>query len=63
MLKIIIGETTSSVDIGKEEFTYAIVNIETTSTKIGRGRTDDMKAIKNFYNSLKKYEGCKNPTA
>ena len=45
MLKIIIGESTSSVDIGRNEFTYAIVNTKTVATEMGRGRTDDMKTI------------------
>ena len=45
MLKIIIGNTTSSVDIGREEFTYAIVNTKTAKTRMGRGHTDDLKAI------------------
>jgi len=48
MLKIIIDKTTSSVDIGREEFTYAVVNTETVATKMGRGRTDDMKSMKDF---------------
>ena len=51
MLKIIIGEFTSSVDIGRNEFTYAIVNTKTATSKIGRGLTDDAKAIKSFYNT------------
>ena len=49
MLKIIIGEFTSSVDIGRNEFTYAIVNTKTATSKIGRGLIDDAKAIKSFY--------------
>lgn len=52
MLKIITGNTTSSVDIGRQEFTYAIVNTKTVATKMGKGRPDDMKAIKDFYKSL-----------
>jgi hypothetical protein len=54
MLKIINGETTSSVDIGREEFTYAIVNTKTAYTRMGRGRTDDVKAMKQFFNLLRK---------
>ena len=54
MLKIIIGETTSSVDIGREEFTYAIVNTKTAKTRMGRGHTDDKKAMKVFFNLLRK---------
>ena len=54
MLKIIIGTTTSSVDIGRDEYTYAIVNTETAATKMGRGRTDDMKSMKDFFNLLRK---------
>jgi hypothetical protein len=54
MLKIILGETTSSVDIGQTEFTFAIVNTNTTSTNMGRGRTDDQKSMKAFFNSLSK---------
>ena len=49
MLKIIIGETTSSVDIGREEFTYAIVNTKTVNTRMGRGHTDDVQAMKEFF--------------
>jgi hypothetical protein len=48
MLKIIIGETTSSVDIGREEFTYAIVNTKTAKTRMGRGLSDDEKTMKEF---------------
>ena len=48
MLKIIIAETTSSVDIGREEFTYAIVNTKTVNTRMGRGHTDDLKAMKDL---------------
>ena len=48
MLKIIIAETTSSVDIGREEFTYAIVNTKTANTRMGRGHTDDLKAMKDL---------------
>lgn len=48
MLKIILGETTSSVDIGREEFTYAIVNTKTANTRMGRGHTDDLKAMKDL---------------
>lgn len=54
MLKIIIGESTSSVDIGRNEFSYAIVNMKTTTSKIGRGFTDDLKAIQRFYKELRK---------
>ena len=54
MLKIIIGKTTSSVDIGCDEYTYAIVNTETVATKMGRGRTDDMKSMKDFFKALRK---------
>ena len=54
MLKIIIGKTTSSVDIGRDEYTYAIVNTETVATKMGRGRTDDMKSMKDFFKALRK---------
>ena len=54
MLKIIIGETTSSVDIGCEEFTYAIVNTKTVNSQMGRGYTDDVKAMKEFFNLLRK---------
>ena len=54
MLKIIIGETTSSVDIGREEFTYAVVNTKTANTRMGRGHTDDLKAMKEFFISLQK---------
>ena len=54
MLKIIIGETTSSVDIGREEFTYAIVNTKTVNSQMGRGYTDDVKAMKEFFNLLRK---------
>ena len=54
MLKIIIDETTSSVDIGRSEFSYAIVNTKTATSKIGRGLTDDMKAIQRFYKELRK---------
>ena len=54
MLKIIIGKTTSSVDIGCDEYTYAIVNTETVATKMGRGRTDDMKSMKDFFKLLHK---------
>ena len=54
MLKIIIGETTSSVDIGREEFTYAIVNTKMVNTRMGRGHTDDVQAMKEFYNLLRK---------
>ena len=54
MLKIMIGETTSSVDIGREEFTYAIVNTKTVNTRMGRGHTDDLKAMKEFFNLLRK---------
>ena len=39
------------VDIGRNEFTYAIVNTKTATSKIGRGLTDDAKAIKSFYNT------------
>ena len=53
MLKIIIGQTTSSVDIGRNEFTYAIVNTKTVATQMGRGCTDDMKAMNDFYNVLR----------
>ena len=53
MLKIIIGTTTSSVDIGRDEYTYAIVNTETAATKMGRGRTDDMKSMTDFFKSLR----------
>lgn len=52
MLKIILGETTSSVDIGQKEFTFAIVNTNTTSTKMGRGHADDQKSMKAFFKSL-----------
>ena len=54
MLKIIIGNTTSSVDIGREEFTYAIVNTKTAKTRMGRGHTDDIKTMKEFFNLLRK---------
>ena len=54
MLKIIIGETTSSVDIGREEFTYAIVSTKTANTRMGRGHTDDIKTMKEFFNLLRK---------
>ena len=54
MLKIIIDKTTSSVDIGRDEFTYAVVNTETVATKMGRGRTDDMKSMKDFFKLLHK---------
>jgi hypothetical protein len=54
MLKIIIGKSTSSVDIGRDEYTYAIVNTETVATKMGRGRTDDMKSMKDFFKALRK---------
>lgn len=54
LLKIIIGETTSSVDIGREEFTYAIVDTKTVNSKMGRGHTDDIKAMKEFFNLLRK---------
>lgn len=52
MLKVIIDDTTSSVDIGNMEFTYAIVNTKNVSTKMGKGSCCDLKAIKAFYNEL-----------
>ena len=54
MLKIIIGKTTSSVDIGCDEYTSTIVYTETVATKMGRGRTDDMKSMKDFFKALRK---------
>lgn len=54
MLKLILNDITSSVDIGKSEFTYSIVNTATTYTKMGRGTTDDVKSVKEYYNQLKK---------
>ncbi len=53
MLKIIIGKTTSSVDIGCDEYTYAIVNTEKKKKKMGRGHTDDMKSMKDFFKALR----------
>ncbi len=54
MLKIINGDTTSSVDIGKTEFTYAIVDTAKVTTRMGRGLTDDVKVMKTFFKSLQK---------
>ena len=56
MLKIILGDITSSVDIGKSRFTYAIVNSLNASTAMGGGDIDDINLIKNFYRQLKTFK-------
>ena len=52
MLKVIIDDTTSSVDIGNMEFTYAIINKKNSSTKMGKGNCSDHKDIMAFYSLL-----------
>jgi len=54
MLKLILNDITSSVDIGRSEFTYSIVNTATAYTKMGRGGIEDLKTVKEYYNQLKK---------
>ena len=54
MLKLVLDDITSSVDIGRSEFTYSIVNTVTAYTKMGRGNTDDLTSVNDYYNQLKK---------
>lgn len=56
MLKIILGNITSSVDIGDARYTYAIVNSSNALTKMGEGKIDDVKSIKDFYRQLKTFK-------
>ena len=54
MLKMIVGNIVSSVDIGEDSYTFAIVNPETMETEMGEGSASDMKSIKSFYKDLKR---------
>ena len=54
MLKINVNHIVSSVDIGQDSFTFAIINPETLETEMGEGSTADLKSIKSFYETLKR---------
>lgn len=53
VLKVVLGTVTSSIDIGRTEFTYSIVNTMTIQTLMGRGRFEDQDSIHSFYSQLK----------
>lgn len=54
MLKIIVGDIVSSVDIGQDSYTFAIVNPDSLKTEMGEGSTSELNSFKSFYKILKR---------